>query len=32
MKLVRVCLIIGGVFFAAGIVMFLMNIGIIPKG
>jgi len=31
-KLVRTCLIIGGIFLAAGIVIFLMNMGIIPKG
>jgi hypothetical protein len=30
--LVNVCLIMGGIFLAAGIVMFLMNLGIIPKG
>ncbi len=31
-KTARVCLIIGGVFLAAGIVILLMNLGLIPQG
>ncbi|MCK5124628.1 MAG: hypothetical protein KAR42_00085 [candidate division Zixibacteria bacterium] len=31
-KTVRTCLILGGIFIVAGIVIFLMNLGIIPSG
>jgi len=31
-KTARICLILGGIFLAAGILIFLMNMGIIPAG